>query len=165
MAFLNFNATEVAPETEYKPLPAGEYVAMIVESSLENTKAGTGQYLKMKFQIVDGEHKGRAIFDNLNINNPNQKAVEIARGRLSAICHAVNRLQIQASEELHNLPLKIKVGLEPNMNNDGFNNVIKAVMPLNAMPQQAPSMTQPAATVMQQPAPQPSASSIPPWMA
>lgn len=165
MAFLNFNAAEVAPETEYKPLPAGEYVAMIVESSLENTKAGTGQYLKMKFQIVDGEHKGRAIFDNLNINNPNQKAIEIARGRLSAICHAVNRLQIQASEELHNLPLKIKVGLEPNMNNDGFNNIIKAVMPLNAMPQQSPAMTQPAAPVMQQPAPQPAASSIPPWMA
>ena len=43
-----------------------------------------------------------------------QKAVEIARKEMSAICHAVGILQIKYTEELHNKPLVINVSTTRN---------------------------------------------------
>lgn len=109
----NFDATQVDPSEEWSLLPDGEYVAMITESNMHPTAKGTGSYLKLKFQIVDGEYTGRVLFVNLNLQNENQKAVEIAMRDLSAICHAVNKLNIRDSEELHDIPLVIRVKIKP----------------------------------------------------
>lgn len=109
----NFDATSVDPSEEWTLLPDAEYVAMITESEMKETNDGTGRYLKLKFQISDGEYSGRILFANLNIQNRNEKAVEIALRDLSAICHAVNKLNIQNSEELHDLPMVVKVKIRP----------------------------------------------------
>ena len=104
-----FKAHEVEPAVGFEPLPAGKYVAAIVESETKTTKAGTGQYLELKFQILEGEYKGRHVWARLNLWNPNQLAVDIARGELSAIYHAVGLIQVQDSSELHDLPMLITV--------------------------------------------------------
>ncbi|MCA9267838.1 MAG: DUF669 domain-containing protein, partial [Planctomycetales bacterium] len=104
-----FNAGEVEPASDFDPLPAGKYLAVITESETKANKAGTGSYLQFTFQIIDGEHKGRLLWGRLNLDNPNQTAVKIARGELSAICRAVGVMQPKDSVELHDLPLVIKV--------------------------------------------------------
>ena len=104
-----FDATKVAPATEFSAIPAGKYAACIVASEMKDNKAGTGSYLQLRLQITKGEHKNRTLFDRLNLNNPNQTAVQIAQGQLSAICRAVNVLTPSTSEELHNLPMLITV--------------------------------------------------------
>lgn len=105
----NFNAREVPPSKPFEPLPAGTYEAIISASEDTPTKNGNGSYLKLEFTIISGEHQNRKLFDRLNLNNPSDQAVAIARAQLSAICHAVERLDVKDSSQLHDLPLLIVV--------------------------------------------------------
>ena len=86
----SFDATSVEPTTPYELLPAGKYSAQIVESEMRVTRNGMGQFLWMMLDILDGPYKGRKIFDQLNLVNPNPTTVEIAQRTLSAICHATD---------------------------------------------------------------------------
>lgn len=130
MASLNgFNAAEVEPNEGFDPVPAGEYVAAIVESEEKATSAGTGSYIKLKIQILDGPHKGRKLFENLNLNNPSQQAVQIARGTLSAICRAAGVLQPKDTVELHNIPVLIKVGMRKREDTGELQNRITSWKP------------------------------------
>lgn len=56
-------------------------------------KPGTGEYLQLEFEIIEGEYRNRKVWTRLNINNPNPDAVRMAQADLSAICHAVNVIQ------------------------------------------------------------------------
>lgn len=120
-----FNANSITPATSYEAIPAGSYTAMITESEMKATKAGTGEYLQITLQIIDGEHSGRKLWDRLNLNNPNATAVEIAQRTLSAICHAVDVLEPQDSLDLHDIPLVVKVGVEQDKQDGSMRNVIK----------------------------------------
>lgn len=111
MANINFDATTVAPQAAFEALPAGWYLVAIVGSESKPTKAGTGEYLELTLEVLEGDYKGRKVFDRLNLDNPNAQAVEISKATLSAICHAVGVLQPKDSTELHNLPLLAKVSV------------------------------------------------------
>jgi len=104
-----FDANTVDPTTEFEPVPAGKYLAVIVESEMRATKSGDGHYLELKFQLLEGPYKNRMLWSRLNLDNPNPQAVQIAQAELSAICRATSVLQPKDSIELHNLPLLITV--------------------------------------------------------
>lgn len=125
MANLNFNATDVDPAVGYDPIPAGKYLAAITESEEKPTKSGSGSYVQLTFQILEGEYKGRLVWARLNLDNPNATAVKIARAELSAICRAVGVMSPKDSAELHNLPLVISVGVKPRKDNGEPSNVIR----------------------------------------
>ena len=130
MVALNFNANDVDPKKAFAPLPAGDYMALITESEMKTTNAGTGEYLKLKLEICDGEYKGRVLFVNLNLRNPSEIAEGIARAELSAICRAVGVMSPKDSVDLHNIPMSIKLGLKKK--NDGseeMENVIREYKP------------------------------------
>ena len=121
-----FDATKVEPASEYKPLPAGDYRMVIVSSEKKKTKAGTGAYLQIEMQVVDGEHKNRKVTDRLNIWNPSTTAAEIASRTLSAICHAVGVMQPKASEQLHGLPMIVSLAVkERDDKADAYTNEVK----------------------------------------
>lgn len=111
MATLNFNAQNVNPQAIYEPLPAGWYPVAITASESRPTKNGQGAYLHLELTVLDGTHKGRKVYDRLNLWNQNQVATEIAYRQLSAICHAVGVLEVGDSVQLHNLPLEAKVSI------------------------------------------------------
>jgi hypothetical protein len=135
MASLNgFNASEVEPARGFDPLPAGKYLGAIVDSQMKSTSAGTGEYLNLQFEILDGEFKNRKLFHNLNLDNPNETAVQIARAELSAICRAVGVLAPKDSAELHNLPMTLKVGVEKRKDTGEMQNRIKAFEPKDGQP-------------------------------
>lgn len=121
-----FNAEEIEPQGSFEPIPAGWYTAMITESEFKPTKNGNGEYLQLRLDIIDGEYEGRVIFDRLNLNNPNQTAVEIAQRQLSAICRAVGIMTPRDSSELHDRPLKVKVSIRPAGNGYDASNEVKA---------------------------------------
>lgn len=129
MATINFNANEVEPNVGMEAVPAGKYIAVIIESEIKPTKSGNGQFLELTFEIIDGEYKGRKVWSRLNIDNPNATAVQIARGELSAICRAVNVMQPKDSAELHNLPLEITVRCKKRDDSDDITNEIKGYAP------------------------------------
>ena len=82
MATLNFNANEVEPSTGFDAIPAGKYQAVITDSEEKRNKAGTGTYLQLEFEVIEGDYKNRKLWTRLNLNNPNAEAVRIARATL-----------------------------------------------------------------------------------
>lgn len=132
MSELNFDATKVEPMNDFSPIPTGEYTAVITASDMKDTKSGSGKYLQLTYQIVDGEYKNRLIFENINLINSNEVAVQIAQKTLSSICHAVGVLHPKDSNELHDKPLLIKVGIRPASGEYQEQNVIKSRGPLKS---------------------------------
>lgn len=104
-----FDATQVEPTGDFGPIPAGKYVAVITDSDMKANKAGTGSFLQLTFQVIEGEYKNRLLWTRLNLDHPNATAVQIARAELSAICRTVGVLKPPDSVQLHNLPLVIHV--------------------------------------------------------
>ena len=105
----NFNAESIKPNTSYEPIPAGWYQAIISSSEMKATRDGYGEYLSLTLQIIEGNYQNRLVFARLNLKNANDVAVDIAKKDLAAICRAVGVMSPQASEELHDKPLMIKV--------------------------------------------------------
>ena len=105
----NFNAEEVEPSSSFDPIPAGWYQAIISSSEMKATRDGYGEYLSLTLQIIEGNYQNRLVFARLNLKNANDVAVDIAKKDLAAICRAVGVMSPQASEELHDKPLMIKV--------------------------------------------------------
>ena len=123
-----FDARTVEPNQAFEAIPAGDYPAVIVDSKMKPTKDGNGQYLELQLQILNGPFQNRKLFDRLNLVNASDKAVQIAKGTLSAICRAVNVLTPNDSAELHNKPLTVKVKVGKD-NNGNPNNEVKGYEP------------------------------------
>jgi hypothetical protein len=140
----NFNASEVEPNTPFDPLPAGKYLVAITASEMKPTKTGDGSYLQLELTVLDGEFRGRKVWDRLCINHPNATTVKIARGNLSALCRAVGVMQPRDSVELHNIPLLVTVKCKKRQDTGDLSNEVKGYEPKAAgssggsQPQQAP---------------------------
>ena len=143
-----FDANTVEPSKTFEPIPAGKYVAVITESEMKPTKNGSGQYLQLSFQILEGEYQNRVLWARLNLDNPNATAVQIAQAELSAICRAVGVLAPNDSVDLHNLPLVIHVKCRKRPDTGEITNEVKGY-------DQKDVASPPAAAM--------SASDTPPW--
>jgi hypothetical protein len=108
---LNLDLRNTQADTGADPIPAGWYMAMIDESSLVDTKGGTGnKMLKLRFNIIEGQFANRKVFTNFNIIHSNVMTQEIAQKQLKAVCVAVGHHGlITDSAELHAKPCRIKV--------------------------------------------------------
>lgn len=161
-----FNAAEVEPQDSFEPLPAGWYPVMITDSEFKPTKAGTGQYLQLEYQVIEGEYEGRRVWDRLNLNNPNTTAVEIAQRALSAICRAVGVLTPSDSTELHDRPFEVKLSVKPAKGEYEPTNEVKGYRAIGGAEEAAP--TAPPSTASKRPAAAKAASpssgaKTPPW--
>jgi len=150
----NFNAEEVEPSSSFDPIPAGWYQAIISNSEMKATRDGYGEYLSLTLQIIEGQYENRLVFARLNLKNANDKAVDIARKDLAAICRAVGVMSPQASEELHDKPLMIKVKVRPASGEYEASNDIggyKSVEGANLTPAPKTQTPPPAATTTKKP--------------
>ncbi len=159
-----FDASGVEPNAPLEALPPGDYKVQILQSEMRVTKAGTGQILWLDMEVLEGPLKGRHLYDQLNLINPNPTAEEIAQRTLSAICHAVGKLQVADSEELHVQPLLVRVVVKPN----GYNQVkgYKPVKQVAAASTPIPAVNGPTptpSTAAPQARPAPAANTTAPW--
>ena len=154
MAILNFDSTTVE-SGDFEPIPVGEYRAMITASEMKDTAAGRGdKRLELRFEIVDGKHKGRLLFENLNLirvgkTEKDATTTKIAQQRLKMICEAVGKTHVKDSAELHNKPMLINVVIEAGNGNYKDRNAIKTFKALGpiaapAAPDAPPSDDTPA---------------------
>lgn len=163
MAFLGnpFDPNAVQPSQDIAPMPSGEYPAIIIDSDMKPTKSGTGQYLELSFQIIDGPMKGRMVWARLNLDNPNPKAVDIAQRDLSAICHATGITQaITDSQALHHKPMVIRVEYREATGQFGASNEIKGYKRMEGA---APAAQPSPFTAPQQPAANAAPAGAPAW--
>lgn len=120
-----FNSEYVDDTSDFSPIPAGSYRAVLIKSEWTDTKAGNGRYIALSFKVLEGQHKNRMVFDNLNLENKSEQAVQMARGSLKAICAAVGVLKATDTSQLHNIPLIIKVGCTKRKDTGDIQNTIK----------------------------------------
>lgn len=85
---------------DFQPLPDGWYSATIAGAELKQTKAGTGSYIAVRYDITGPTHQGRVVFGNLNISNPNPKAEEIGRQQLGDLMRAIGLDSVQDTDQL-----------------------------------------------------------------
>lgn len=112
-------------------LPAGEYVAVLTKSERRASKKNPqNEYLNLEFEVTEGDCAGRHFWTMLNLWNGNVQTVEIAQRELNSICHAAGRLRINDSEELHGIPMRVKLTVSDDSQYGPQNNV-KGYKPLN----------------------------------
>lgn len=148
MVELNFDASGVAPsENDFDVLPPGWYRAEIVGSEMKETNARNGHYLALQYRIIgpsDGSSKyeNRRVFCNLNLDNPNPKAVEISERNLADICRSVGITTVGNSNQLHEKPHMIKLAIRKS-EQYGDSNDVKGFKPMGGPG--APAQTAPVA--------------------
>ena len=109
MAELNLDLSNVAPTPP--PLPPGEYLAFVDKSDANVTKNGKGHIVKLEFQILAGEQKGRRFFDNIIVAHESKQAEEIGLARLRSLCDALGIApKIRDTAVLQNRKVLVKLG-------------------------------------------------------
>ena len=155
MAFLtetfDINELPVGNTGSFEPLPAGWYTATISQAELKATKAGNGQYIKLRYDITGPSHQGRVVFGNLNIKNANAKAEEIGRQQLGEIMRAIGLAKVTDTDQLIGGQISIKLDIKQDekygASNEvrGFKSVSGSVAPMAASaPASAPASTKAA---------------------
>jgi hypothetical protein len=162
MAFLteSFDIATLPESTSgFDPLPAGWYQATIASTDLKTTKAGNGQYIKLRYDIVGPTHQGRVVFGNLNVFNPNPKAEEIGREQLRALMLAAGLSKLQDTDELVGATVQIKLAIR-NDPQYGSSNEVQGFKALNGGSMPRPSTAPAAAPAAAQ---APAGRGAPPW--
>lgn len=122
MAKINLDLTKVKAESSsiFSTVPAGKYVAVVAHSVFKDTSSG-GAGLQIGYMIEEGEHTGKMIQDFINIQNNNEKAVEIGLGRLRKIMEVQKRksFKLGTDEELISaVAFEIELTVEEGTYND-----------------------------------------------
>ena len=107
-----YNSSELPESRSFDPLPDGWYTATITAADVKQTRAGTGEYIALRYDILGPTHQGRVVFGNLNVVNPNPKAEEIGLAQLNDIMRAVGLASVSDSDELVGATMQIKLATE-----------------------------------------------------
>ena len=159
MAFLGqtFDANELPQADTYDPLPAGWYTATIADAELKTTKDGSGQYIKVRYDITGPTYQGRVVFGNINIRNQSVKAEEIGRRQLGELMRAIGLARITDTDQLIGGNLSIKLDVRPATDQYPAQNEVRG---FKAISGSAPTFAAPAASAPAAAAP---AKAAPPW--
>jgi hypothetical protein len=76
-----FNLTDDVVDS-FDTLPEGSYLVVAKAGELKSTKAGDGKYIKVELEVIDGQYKGRKLWNMFNVQNPNEVAVKIGRAQM-----------------------------------------------------------------------------------
>lgn len=164
MAFLGqtFDANELPQGNggNYDPLPPGWYNANITAAELKPTKDGSGQYIKVRYDITGPSHQGRVVFGNLNIKNASAKAEEIGRQQLGEIMRAIGLAKVTDTDQLIGGSLSIKLDVRAATEQYAAQNEVKG---FKAITGSAPTFAAPAASPAASAPAAATGKAAPPW--
>ena len=106
-----FNVSDM-PEQEgvdFSPIPAGEYLVEIKSAEIKTTKAGNGQYINCRFDVIEGQFAKRVLFAIINIKNQSEVAEKIGRAQLGEIMRANNIATLQDTDQLIGATMLVRV--------------------------------------------------------
>lgn len=143
MSFLDtpFNLADLpeAQETSFEPIPAGWYDVSITSAEVRDTKAGTGKYIAVRYDVTGPTHQGRIIWQNLNIQNPNPQAEEIGRRQLGDVMRAIGLATLSDTDQLIGNSLQVNVKIRPAANGYEASNDVSAARSAGGSSAPAPS--------------------------
>ena len=105
--------TEYSERGEFEIIPKGTEVTLkATEAEEKKTSAGTGSYIAVEFEITKGEYVGRKVWQNFNVNNPNDKAQKIGREQIAGWARACGKPNAKDTDDLLERPFNAKLGIE-----------------------------------------------------
>lgn len=94
---MDFDTAAVAPSV-FDVIPEGEYPVRVGKVAVKMNRSGTGKTASIQLTILDGDYKGRTVYDNLTVvmfdadNDPKKaQAQQIGRAQLAALLAAVGK--------------------------------------------------------------------------
>lgn len=116
MTSFGFDVAGTKPSTTPAPLPTGWYSMRISAADVASSERA-GDMVKVTFEVLENVHvefAGRKAFANFCHQHPtNAQTREIARGQISAICHAIGKPNATAVEEMLGGELKVRLVAVP----------------------------------------------------
>lgn len=110
--------TQAAPNADFGPIPAGEYEAEIIESSMEDIsrREDKGKCLVLVWKVLNGDFANRQIWQRINLwfsgaEKTPGKVVQIANAEFATVREATGVLAPADTSELHNRPCVLRVAL------------------------------------------------------
>jgi len=139
----------------YDPIPAGEYLARLVQADRKEISRNNdyGECLVLVWEIEGGEYDRRLVWQRLNLwgqnMRSNEQVVRIANSQFAEIREATGKKTPRDTDELLHIPCLIRVAVTQDKNKeyDPRNEVkrVKAVTSGGAAPQAAANVRAPAA--------------------
>ena len=131
-------------------LPVRQYVAQIVEASIQQPNSGDGYYLALTWKIIEGDYEGRQVWQRITYLHSSEQAQTIGRKTLKDLCDALGvNEQVKDAEVFLFKPVLIRLGIERDK--QGVypdKNRISRILPLEAKseePEQPEQPTKPVA--------------------
>lgn len=135
------NAHEAREALDTELLPAAWYAAKIVASELKETKAKTGSFLLVRFEITEGTRAGKVFFERFNLTNPTQQAVDIAMSALASLCKFAGLSgMISDSQQLHEIPVDVLLKVKGPKGDFNASNEVKGYGPLGVKSRDAANL-------------------------
>ena len=156
MGVFGFDTADV--DTSSDLFPAGEHKVIATEAAVEKNKAGTGQYLKLTLQVIDGRFQNRLHWQYHNFLHQNETAQKIGQQQVAQFQEAIGVNDPESVSELCNKPLLMVIRHRIDKRTNEERAEVAQYKPLRTTPAAAVSQT-PGMT----PEPVPSAADSSPW--
>lgn len=125
-------------DRDFGVLPAGWYSVTITEADVKDTKAGTGTYIKTRYDVTGPTGQGRVVFGNINNKNPNTEAEKIGNQQLGELMRAVGLPRLEDTDQLIGKRLDIKLSIKTS-EQYGEQNEVKGFRASNGSAPTAPA--------------------------
>jgi hypothetical protein len=141
------------PETQegnsWELLPVGEYVAQIVEASIQQPNSGDGYHLALTWKIIEGDYEGRQVWQRITYLHSSEQAQTIGRKMLKDLCVATGVAeQVDDAEVFLFKPVRIRLGIERDKQGVYEDkNRISRILPLEAKSEEPEQPEHPAKPV------------------
>lgn len=93
-------AEEAGPSGDFGPVPKGTYRVKVVSAETKETKAGNGEMLKVRLDIIGPTNAGRVVWDDILIKHPSEEGQRIGRERFATLCRAGGLRNPKSTDEL-----------------------------------------------------------------
>lgn len=129
MAKFGFSTDDYNPsDRDFEVMPKAEYTLKATEAEEKETNNGNGSYIAAVFEVVKGEHAGRKIWQNFNINNSSEKAEKIGREQIVGWARACGKPNAQDTDELLERNFQAKLDIEKGTGGYSDKNKISAFL-------------------------------------
>ena len=125
---IDFDINEIE-DAEYEVLPKGIYTLILTEEELAENKAGTGDNLKLVFEVVGSEGTGSKIFEYWPVRHEKPNVVSMTQRKIRDLCLACGRPGASDTQELQAVPFKALVVVQEGKGQYGPSNKIKKFVP------------------------------------
>lgn len=153
MAKFDWDNNDYDTPTDFAIIPEGTEVKLKCTEAEDKETSSGGEMVAATFVIVEGEHKGRKIWQNFNTVNKSEKAQNFGRRMIAGWARACGKPNAKNTDELLEKPFWAKLGIEKGTGQYKDKNTIASyLMPEGASAPAPKSDTTPAKEKIQTPA-------------